>query len=173
MKKLLLQVLVACSILIGLVTPAAADDIVVVSATPTVSTTLYTSGDAIGGLMSFPGAGRTNGGAGLLQAVTVAFKGTQTAAMDFFWCDGSNIPNSAITDNDPVSVGVADFAACRPVVITNCTSVGTPTVCVQDNLALPYSLSSGITGYGFLVTRGSPKLNSTSDVYVTLRLIRN
>ena len=149
-------------------------DVVAISASPTTSTSpAYSSGDVIGSLLTFAGAARASGGAGLIQSVTIAFKSTQTAATDFVWCGDSTTPNSTETDNAPVAIIGADFDKCRVIHVTDCTSLGTPTVCAADNLAFPYTLSSGTTGFGFLVTRGTPTLASTSDVTVTLRLIRN
>ena len=140
---------------------------------PTVSTTAYTSGDVMGSLMTFTTATRQPIGDGLIQSVTLHFKSAQTAASDFFWCNSNQLTNTTLTDNGALNVAAADFAACRAIHITDCTSMGTPTVCTAENLAIPYGLASGTTGYGFLVTRGAPTLASTSDLAVTVRFLRN
>lgn len=148
-------------------------DVAMITVTPTVSASpAYSSGDAMGGLMTFSNAALRSGGGGLIQAVTVHFKTAQTAPVDFLWCGASNLSSTTLTDNGAVNVATADFAACRAVHVTDCTSLGTPTVCSADNLAFPYVLATGTTGYGFLITRGSQTLGSTSDVSVSLRILR-
>ena len=147
-------------------------NIVKVYATPTVSTSAYASGDAMGGLLVFANVARVSAGSGLLQSVTLNFKSAQTSATDFVWCD-DNPTGTTVTDNAAVAVAVADYNKCRVIHVTDCVNLGTPSVCSADNLALPFSLTSGTTGRGFLVTRGTPTLASTSDVEVALRILRN
>jgi hypothetical protein len=151
-------------------------DVRAVAFTPTVSAApAYTSGDVMGGLLTFATATRQAGGDGLIQSVTVHFKTAQTAPADFFWCNSNPLASTTLTDNAALAVNAADFAACRVVHVTDCTSMGAsgPTVCQAENLALPYGLATGTTGYGFLVTRGAPTLGSTSDVAVSVRFLRN
>lgn len=149
-------------------------NIVKVTANPTVSASpAYSSGDVMGALLTFSNVARVAAGSGLLQSVTLNFKSAQTAATDFVWCGGDNPTGTTLTDNAAVAVAAADYNKCRVVHVTDCTSLGTPSVCTADNLAFPFALTSGTTGYGFLVTRGTPTLASTSDVEVALRILRN
>lgn len=149
-------------------------NIIMVAVNPTVSASpAYASGDVMGGLLTFANAARVSAGSGLLQSVTLNFKSAQTAATDFVWCGGNNPTGTTLTDNAAVAVAAADYNKCRVIHVTDCTSLGTPSVCAADNLAFPFSLASGTTGYGFLVTRGTPTLASTSDVEVALRILRN
>ena len=149
-------------------------NIIKVAVSPTVSASpAYSSGDVMGGLLTFANVARVAAGSGLLQSVTLNFKSAQTAATDFVWCGGDNPSGTTLTDNAAVAVAAADYNKCRVVHVTDCTGLGTPSVCAADNLAFPFALSSGTTGYGFLVTRGTPTLASTSDVEVALRILRN
>ena len=177
MKSPLKRAVMACAILCASMfsAPAMAQDISVATVTPVVSTSpSYSAGDVVGGLITFQDASRVNGAGGLLQSVRVNFASSQLAlAMDFVWCGPSNLPNTTLTDNAAVSVAPADFAACRVVHVTDCVSLGTPTACVADQLAIPYTLNNKTVGYGFLVTRGSLTMTSPSDVAVTLGLLRN
>lgn len=150
-----------------------APDVVTITAAPTVTaSSVYASGNSVGGLLTFAGVGRASGGSGFIQAVTLNFKSAQTAATDFAFCNATPA-STTLTDKTAVSVAVADFDKCRVVHITDCTSLGTPSVCSADNLALPFALPTGTSGYGFLVTRGTPTYSATSDVSVALRVIRN
>lgn len=155
-------------------TCAAFADVAARTVTPTVTaSSAYAANAVVGGRLSFTTATRQEAGDGLIQSVTLHFKTAQTAASDFFWCNASQLTSTTLTDKAAVSVNAADFSACRAIHITDCTSMGTPTVCSAENLALPYGLASGTTGYGFLVTRGTPTFGSTSDVAVTVRFLRN
>jgi len=148
-------------------------NVVTVTAVPTVSSSpAYAANDAMGGLLTFSNAALTSGGGGFIQSVVLNFKSAQTAPTDLVWCGASNMPNTTVTDNAAVAVTGADFDKCRVIHVTDCSSLGTPSVCAADNLAFPFTLSSGTTGYGFLVTRGTPTLGSTSDVSVSLRILR-
>lgn len=149
-------------------------NIVVSEQSPTVTaSSAYSAGNVVGSLLTFADAARVAAGTGLLQDVTIYFKSAQTAQTDFMWCGASNVPNTTLTDKSAVSLSVSDFDKCRAIPVVNCTSLGTPSVCTAGNLAFPFKLSSGTSGYGFLVTRGTPTFGSTSDVKVAVRIIRN
>ncbi len=149
-------------------------NLVKVTATPTVTSgSAYASNNVVGSLLTFSGVGRVSSGTGLIQSVTLEFKSSQTASTDFVWCGADNPTNTTLTDKSAVALSTSDFNKCRVIHITDCTNLGTPSVCDAENLALPFSLSSSTTGYGFLVTRGTPTFSSTSDVEVQLRILRN
>jgi len=145
------------------------------TATPTVTaSSAYASGNNVGGLLTFTSVGRTSTGTGLLQDITVNFKSAQTAQLDFVWC-GSDTPSSTtVTDKSAAALAVADFDKCRVIAhITDCTSMGTPSSCIAQGLAVPVALASGTSGYGWLITRGTPTFTATSDVKVSLGILRN
>lgn len=152
---------------------AVSGDVSEFSAAPTVTASAaYSANNVMGSLMTFSNIGLAAGRGGFIQSVTVAFKSAQTAPMDFFWCGASNPSSSTITDKTNIAIASADFDKCRPIPVSYCASGGTPSVCAADALAFPFTLSSGTTGYGFLVTRGTPTFASTSDVKLTLRVLR-
>jgi hypothetical protein len=158
----------------GFAPKALAQDIYSASTAPTVSSSpAYSTGDVVGGLLAFQDLGRSGGGAGMLQSVTISLKSTQTVAFDFLWCGASALPNTTLTDNGVLSVAAADFGACKAFHVTDCTSLGTPTTCSADNLAWPYKLAGGTVAYGVLVVRGAMTLQSTNDLSVSLTAFRN
>jgi hypothetical protein len=72
--------------------------------TPTVSASpAYTSGDCIGGKMSFTGAALTAGGSGLIKSVVVNCKSAQTGAFDLILFD-SDPSSSTFTDNSAIAI---------------------------------------------------------------------
>lgn len=150
-----------------------------ITVAPTVTSgAAYASGNVVGSLMTFAGAGTTDpdgnldNAGGLIQSVTINFKSAQTAGTDFVWCGSSNLPGSTITDKAAVNVAVSDFAACKVVHVTDCTNLGTPSICTATGLAIPFLLDTGSSGFAFLVTRGTPTFTATTDVSVKLEIVR-
>lgn len=154
---------------------ASGGDIARITVAPTVTAaSAYAAGQAVGPLLTFENASRFPAGSGFIQEVTLNFKSAQTSQTDFVWC-GSNQPTaSAITDKTTVAMVDADYAKCRVIAhVADCSSLGTPTSCTISGLAVPFALSAGTSGYGFLITRGTPTFTTTSDVTVMLGMVRN
>jgi hypothetical protein len=147
---------------------------VVKSAAPTVSTTAYTSGDCIGGKLTFTGMARANGLTGLVQTAMIQCKSAQTFAADLiiFHTDPSS---TTFTDNSALSVNAADFdkVALRiPFVAGDWSSLGTPSIAeVSAQGKLYQAAASSQDLYGVLVARGTPTLASTSDIKVVLKAL--
>lgn len=135
------------------------------SATPTVTaSSAYAAGNAVGGLLTFTNVGVPSPG-GRIESVSLYSKSAQTAQVDFVWCAANNPTSTTITDKTAISVNAADFDKCKVVAqLTNWSSLGTVSVAYSGQLAAPFALSTGQTGYGFLVTRGTPTFTSTSDL---------
>lgn len=163
------------------VAPDVGNNQFVITATQTVTaSSAYTAGNAVGGLISFPGASRLTGEvggistSGMVLGVMVNSKSAQTTQMDLVFFD--SIPSaSACVDKTSVAVALADFDKARVGVahITDWTSLGTPSIGQAQNLALGYSLSSSTTLYGCLVTRATPTFTATTDIKVSIQVIRN
>lgn len=133
----------------------------------------YTSGNAVGGLMTLSNAARVSGGSGLVQSVVINAKSAQTAPVDVF-IFGANPSGSTCTDKTAFAVAAADFDKVLGVVhLADWTSAGTPSVGQAQNLAIPYALASGTSLYACAVVRGAPTFASTSDISVGVRVIRN
>lgn len=140
------------------------------SVAPTVSASpAYSSGDVIGGKMTFAMA-RIAGGTGLVQMASIHCKSAQTFACDLVLFHTDPVA-STFTDNAPLSVNAADFDKVLGVVhITDWTSLGTPSFAEATQLAMAYKIASGQTdGYGVLVARSTPTLASTSDLKVVVK----
>lgn len=142
------------------------------SQTPTTSASPdYASGEVIGSKLTFANAVLAAGETALLQAVTVNCKVANTSALDLilFNADPSA---STFTDNAALDVNVDDLGKVIGVVhITDWTSLGTPATGQAKNEALPFSLA-GTALYGVLVARGAVNLAGTSDITVSVRLVR-
>jgi hypothetical protein len=143
---------------------------VVVAQAVAGSTTPYTSGDCVGGLLTFAGFGRLTGGTGLVQMASVMSKSAQTVTLDLVLFH-TNPAASTFADNAALSVNAADWDKVLGVVhLTDWTSLGTPSFAEATALAMAYKVAAGQTDiYGQLVTRGAFTLASTADLKVALK----
>lgn len=133
----------------------------------------YSTGNAVGGLVTIANAGRIAAGTGLLQSVTINSKSVQSARIDVVLFR-ANPTASTCTDKTAFSVAAADFDKVFGVAhVTDWTVLGTPSVGQAQNLAMPYSIASGTSLYACLVVRGTPTFASTSDISFSARMIRN
>jgi len=139
--------------------------------TPTVSTTpAYSAKDAVGGLMTFTGVARANGGSGRIVKVVIEDKGQQMASLDLVIF---NTAPSAPTDNAIFNPTDAELAPnlCEGVIPISGGSYAdfsTNSIAnVQANL--PFKCAAGSTSLtGVLVARGTPTYTSTADLLVTV-----
>lgn len=165
----------------GTVTAAASENhigevggkLVVASATPVVSTSpAYTSGDAVGSVLSFTSATRVSAGSGVVQSVTVIDKGGQAANLDLLLFDST--VSVAPTDNTACTIADADLAKCVGAIpITGHHALADNSMSRSLNVGLGFKLTSGTTLYGILVSRGTPTYASTSDITVRLAITQN
>lgn len=126
--------------------------------TVTVQTATYSSGNVMGGLLSFT-AIRQNGYA---QSFTLTTPTAQAPTLDLILFN-ANPTTSTITDKTAIAISAADQGKIIGVVhVSDCGGYSTPTVCQTQNLAMPYSLASGTTMYGALVTRSAITPGGTS-----------
>lgn len=146
----------------------------IVTVVPTVSTSAYSSGDCVGGLMTFDAVMRGSDITGLLQMVTIHCKTVQTGAMDLVIFN-ANPTASTFTDNAAFDVNDTDFDKIAAVVhITDWTNMTSNSFAQGVNLALPIKPVSGDDSvYAQLVTRATPTLSSTTDIKVTLKVLKD
>lgn len=154
--------------------PAVALAAKVLTATPTVSTSAYTSGDNVGGKITLTDVCRTTMGSGLVQSVVITSKSLQTATFDvvFFNSDPSG---STFTDNG--AQGIVDADLSKIIGVAQCTAVvglAAESIHQATGLALPFALSAGATTiYACIIVRGTPTLGSTSDIWLSVRVLQD
>jgi len=149
----------------------------VITATPTISTSIYASGDQLGGVMTITKAIRAGSATSLLQAITICEKGTQKAAMDivFFHTD----PTSVITsvDNGVFAITAANVAAYVLGYTTISTSdwitVGSGAVASVRNIGGLHKPVSGQDIYAAVIVRGTPTYASTSDLTFRFKYLQD
>lgn len=148
--------------------------LVAISQTPTVSASPdYSTGDAIGGLLSFANATDVAAGYGtVISTVVICKESGQTPDIDLFLF-GDSV--SAPTDNAAYSPSDADIAKCVGVlqITSGDYSSLTNNTVGQTLQELPFKLESGTTLYGVMVARSTPNLASTSDITVRIIVRQN
>lgn len=147
-----------------------------IQVTPTISSSpAYTSGDCVGGLMTFANAARVSGGSGIVQSIIVLDKTqAQRAAMDLLFFDRSV---TVAGDNAAVAMSDGDMAFCLGVVSIgpyNTAWPGTPLNSVSTiiNVGLPFVLN-GTDLFVQAVVRATPTYTSTSDLVFTLGILQD
>jgi hypothetical protein len=142
------------------------------TATPTVSTTAYGTGDNVGGKVTLADVCRGTTGSGIIQSVVITSKSLQTATFDvvFFNADPSG---STFTDN--VAQAVVDADLSKVVGVAHCsdvTALAAESIHQASGLGLPFALSGGATTlYAAIVVRGTPTLGSTSDIWLSVGVL--
>jgi hypothetical protein len=147
--------------------------VAVLTPTVTVDAALYATGDNFGGKLTLTGMTRTAAGSGMIQSVVITSKvlGTFTADVIFFNADPSA---STFTTNTAQALADADLA--KIIGVAQCNTVVAVTdasIHQASNLALPFKLPSGTTGYAAIVVRGAPTPASTSDISISIRVLQD
>ena len=146
-----------------------------ISVTPTIDTNIYTSGDCIGGLMTFSNAARISGGSGIIQSILVKDNTqAQRAAMDLLFFDRSV---TVAGNNSPVAMSDSDMAFCLGVVPIgpyNTAWPGTPLNSISTllNVGLPFVLN-GTDLFVQAVVRGTPTYAAASDLTFILGILQD
>lgn len=150
------------------------------SATPTVDTSVYASGDVIGGKLQFDFSVRQATGTGYVISAKIDDKAATTADLDLILFR-KNPTGSTITDQLPFTPVDADLDKIIGIISFGSTSrfaFADNGVKYVGSLVIPIEgrTSTGLaqeTIYGVLVSRGTPTFASSSDVKVTLGIAQD
>lgn len=148
----------------------------VLSATPTLDTAAYATGDCMGTKMTFLSAARPAFQSGRVVAVSIVDLGGQSAALDVVLFS-DNPTGTTFTDNNAIAIADADFSK----IITTITFAASDYKVLASSksfgrviLAAPVPfVLAGTTMYAILVSRGSPDYVTAADVVVKLHLERD
>lgn len=115
----------------------------VIDVNPTVSTSAYASGDAVGGLLTLAGAARHPNGSGVVHSIAVCSDTALTVDLDIAIFD-QNPSGSTTTDNGAASIVAADAPKCVGVVsLVNSDSkvdLGASDIVTKTALNLPFNI---------------------------------
>lgn len=148
---------------------------VCISATPTVDTSAYATGDEIGGKLTFTGACRATTGTGFITSVRITDKSAQASdlELDLF---SSNPTATTFSDQAAFDPDDTDLAKIISVLSFGSTArfayndngvkyLGSQSLTIrcEDSSALSTNIL-----YGVLVSRGTPTFAAAADVTVTI-----
>lgn len=143
------------------------------TATPTISTSAYTAGDAVGGLLTFSNVARASGGTAYIESAVLLDKDKEAAAAYELWLFDRTF--TATTDNaafDPSDADLANLLGVLKFASTDGTLTSTTATVYtwpQTTAMNPFPLVlNGTDLFGQLVTRGTPTFTTTADIVVSI-----
>lgn len=138
--------------------------------TPTISTSAYATGDAVGGLLTFASVVESANSAATLDSIVVIDKDQELATFDLVLFDQTF---TATADNAVFAPSDADLANCIGVVrVSDYANFSTNSVATRTNVGLGIKLT-GTSLFGQLVVRGTPTYTATSDITVKVAVRAN
>lgn len=148
-----------------------ADSTVRIAQTPTISTSAYTAGFAVGGKLTFANAVDALASRGVIAGCRIKDKHKQNAPLELWLFREDFTPTTDFNAFNPSDSDLANLAAV--VRVTDWFSGSGNSVGQGVNLPLPVVLDAGDTTlYGQLVTRGTPDYDSSSDLTVELEIAK-
>ena len=142
-----------------------------ISQTPTITAGLYSTADAVGGLLTFANLSKHPDSSAILRGILVKDESLQAVDLELILFSETF---SATDDNAAMSVSDADILNCLgSVAIDQWFSYVASSIAVIKDVNLPIKLS-GASGslFGQLVARSTPTYVATDDLTVTLLLER-
>lgn len=153
---------------------AVATSTAVVSATPTVTaSSAYAAGNVVGGKLTFASAVGAAGG-GVIQSARIACKTVQAGALKLY-IFSQDPSNSTWTDKSAAAINAADIPFLIDILTFSIadSGLGTHTIYPLDGIGKSFVCTSGSSLFGVLVTSGTPTFGSTSDITVSLNILKD
>lgn len=144
-----------------------------VTQTPTITAGAYSANDAVGGLLTFAdvtpvGTAGPNGA--ILGSVIISDLGKQNAILDLVLFKATF---TATTDNAAFDPSDTDILNCIGYVqVSSYASFNDSSLGTLRNINLPIPATADGKIYGQLVTRTAPTYTATSDLQITLEVIK-
>lgn len=129
----------------------------VITATPTLDTVAYASGDVLFNPVALTNAARVNGGALILQSLTILDKDDQGAAMDLFMSQANNNLGTINTAPNISDTNAENLHYVGQIAATDWIDLGGCRVATLRNIGLQVEAAAGSRDV-FLcaITRGTP-----------------
>jgi hypothetical protein len=143
----------------------------VVSATPTLDTNVYASGDRVGSVMTFSNAMDDSSGTGVVVSVVILDKAAQSSVLSLLLFN--DLPTVASADNAAIDISDTEMEKCVgviPIAAADYVATASNTVATIRNVNLLLNSaksSSSLEGknlYGVLRSGGSPTYAASSLV---------
>lgn len=159
--------------LTSLIALAASTIVATVSAVVTASSA-YAAGNLVGTIIDFGACVGTTGG-GVLQSVRLSSKSVQTATFKLYLFS-QNPSNGTYTDKSAPGINAADIPFLIDVFTLSIadSGLGTHTIYSLDAIAKAFVTTNSQTHlFGLLITTGTPTFASTSDLSVSLGIVKD
>jgi len=142
-----------------------------ISAAPAISAgSIYASGDAVGGLLTFANAADTSGGTITIQTVVIIDEDQELAPLELVLFDRTF---TATSDNAAFDPSDADLANIIGVVkISDYSNFNDNSVAVRTGIGLAAKLN-GTDLFGQLVVRSTPTYTATDDITVIVEVVQD
>lgn len=141
------------------------------SVTPTVTAGAYSTGQVIGGVMTFASMARAAGKTGYVTAASASSKVANTVEIDLFIFNATP-SNSTTTDHGAFALSSLDFTKlCGVIPLTGWYAGGTPSVGYSDTCRVPAVGLAASSIYVVAVARGAITFTGTSDI--TFQLVED
>lgn len=143
----------------------------IASATPTLDTNAYASGDRVGSVMEFTNAMDDSSGTGTIVSLTILDKAAQGSILTLLLFN--DLPTIASADNAAIDISDAEMAKCIgsiPVAAADYVTTASNSIATIRNVNLlvqaakSSSNSTGKSLYGVLRSGGSPTYAASSLV---------
>jgi hypothetical protein len=139
--------------------------------TPTIDTSAYAAGDAVGGLLTFSNAARFSGGGVRLKKVLLVDKDQEMAPYDLVLFKVTFTATADQAAFDPSDADLANIAAVVRIEPGSYANFTDNAVGASRDLDIPILLD-GTSLFGQLVTRGTPTYSASSDLTVILSILQ-
>lgn len=146
-----------------------------ISQTPTISTGIYASGDAIGGKLTFANAAASAGAGGRIVKVVIVDNDGEEAAIDLVLFDQDFTATADQAAFDPSDADLANCLGYIDILAADYASFVSNSVAARtDNsrLPFPFKLSTGTSLYGQMVVRGTPTYTADDDLTIKIEIER-
>jgi hypothetical protein len=138
-----------------------------VAVAPPVSTSAYTAGNVVGGVMTFAAVLGPRGLA-LLRSVRVACKSTQSDNLTL-WLFSASPSASTLNDKAAPNINIADFSKLvASYTLTPASGLGTHTIWAADKIDKMFSGAASGSIYAVLTRAGTTAFGTVSDIDVAL-----
>lgn len=142
-----------------------------ITATPTVDTNIYASGDTIGSYMTFSKACLAGTAKGQILGVKIFDKSKTGVDIDLVLLNSSS-PAGTFTDNaafDPNDSELSSIVAIIPV--TTHKAFSDNGISQAANILYPVRCNSDMNIFGYLVSRGTPTYAASGDVTLQIEVV--
>jgi hypothetical protein len=144
----------------------------IATALTVTASSAYTTGNVVGGKITFSSALLT-AGSGVLESISLRSKSVQTATFTLFLFD-SNPTNTTWTDKTAPSINVNDipFLVGAFQLSSFSSGLGTHTIYMLNGIS--QTLAAGATTlYGILIVTGTPTFTATTDLTLALGILQD